>query len=598
MITESKPRPFLNVERSATGRRWKARLDDQRIAEAISQRHELPEILGRVLAARGVGVDEAEAFLSPTIRTLMPQPSALQDMEKGAARLADAIMAGEKIGVIADYDVDGVSSAAILSSFLKAVGSSCTVHIPDRLTEGYGPSERAVEQLQAAGAQVLVTLDCGVMAHDPLARAAELGLTTIIVDHHQAGEFLPEAQAVINPNRQDDTSGLGYLCAAGVTMMFIATVNKMLRGRGWYGETRPEPNMLQWLELVSLATVCDVVPLKGLNRAYVTQGLKIMARRENVGLSSLADVSRLKRKPDTYALGYLLGPRINAAGRIGNAAMALKLLTTRDKGEAAQIAQELERLNRERQEIELAVVDQAMAQADAMLGRERRASVLVVSGKGWHPGVVGLAAARLKERFNLPSFVLAEDKDGKRAAGSGRSIPGVDLGSAVREAFESGLIEKGGGHAMAAGLTVLKERLGDLRGFMEERLSPQVQAAQDRALSIDAALTAGAATLELIELLEQAGPYGTAHPSPVFAFPSHRVLYADAAGSDHIRCTLASSDGKRLKAVAFRAMGTELGELLLSERQMPLHIAGRLTIDDWSGSRVPSLHIEDAARVS
>ncbi len=598
MIADAPSRAFLNVERSASAKRWKARLDDQRIAEAISQRHELPEIIGRVLAARGVGVDEAEAFLNPTIRTLMPQPSALQDMEKGAARLALAIMQGEKIGVIADYDVDGVSSAAMLTLFLRAVGSSCSVHIPDRLTEGYGPSLKAVESLKAQGAELLVTLDCGVMAHDPLLRAAELGMTTIIVDHHQAGEVLPEAYAVINPNRQDDISGLGYLCAAGVTMIFIAAVNKMLRVKGWYGPERQEPNMLQWLELVSLATVCDVVPLKGLNRAYVTQGLKIMARRENLGLACLADVARLKRKPDTYALGYLLGPRINAAGRIGNAAMALTLLTTQDKGEAAQIAQELERLNRERQEIELAVVDQAVIQADNMLGKERRAGVLVVSGKGWHPGVVGLAAARLKERFSLPSFVLAEDKDGKLASGSGRSVPGVDIGSAVREAFESGLIAKGGGHAMAAGLTVETARLGDLRGFLEERLGPQVAAAQDRALSIDAALTAGAATLELIELLEQAGPYGTAHPSPVFAFPAHRVLYADRAGGDHIRCTIASADGKRLKAIAFRAMGTELGELLLSEKQLPLHVAGRLTIDDWSGARVPCLHIEDAACVS
>jgi single-stranded-DNA-specific exonuclease len=598
LTASTKPRAFLNVERSASGRRWTARLEDPRLAEAISQRHDLPEILGRVLAARGVGVDEAEAFLTPTIRTLMPQPSALQDMEKGATRLAEAITAGQKIGVIADYDVDGVSSAAMLWLFLASVGSAATVHIPDRITEGYGPSARAVEQLKAQGAEILVTLDCGVMAHDPLARAAELGLTTIIVDHHQAGEILPEAHAVINPNRQDDVSGLGYLCAAGVTMIFIAAVNRMLRQTGWYKPSQPEPNMLQWLELVSLATVCDVVPLKGLNRAYVTQGLKIMARRENVGLSALADVSRLRRKPDTYALGYLLGPRINAAGRIGNAALALRLLTTTDRGEAAQIAQELERLNRERQEIELAVVDHAMVQADNMLGVEHRASVLVVSGKGWHPGVVGLAAARLKERFNLPSFVLAEDRDGVLASGSGRSISGVDIGRRVREAFEAGLIEKGGGHAMAAGLTVRVERLGDLRAFLEQHLAPEVQAAQDRALSIDAALTAGAATLDLIELLEQAGPYGTAHPSPVFAFPAHRVLYADRAGGDHIRCTLASADGRKLKAVAFRAMGTELGELLLSERQMPLHIAGRLTIDDWSGTRVPSLHIEDAARVS
>ena len=598
MITDARPRAFLNVECSASARRWKVRLEDQRIAEAISQRHELPEIIGRVLAARGVGIDEAEAFLNPTIRTLMPQPSALQDMEKGAARLAEAITTGEKIGVISDYDVDGVSSAAMLTLFLRAVGSSCAVHIPDRLTEGYGPSLKAVESLKAQGAEVLVTLDCGVMAHDPLLRAAELGLVTIIVDHHQAGEVLPEAYAVINPNRQDDISGLGYLCAAGVTMIFIAAVNKLLRLKGWYGPERPEPNMLQWLELVSLATVCDVVPLKGLNRAYVTQGLKIMARRENLGLACLADVARLKRKPDTYALGYLLGPRINAAGRIGNAAMALTLLTTQDKGEAAQIAQELERLNRERQEIELAVVDQAMIQADNMLGKERHGSVLVVSARGWHPGVVGLAAARLKERFSLPSFVLAEDREGKLASGSGRSIPGVDIGTAVRGAFEAGLIVKGGGHAMAAGLTVEKARLGDLRAYLEDKLGPQVAAGQDRALSIDAALTAGAATLELIELLEQAGPYGSAHPSPIFAFPAHRVLYADRAGGDHIRCTIASADGKKLKAVAFRAMGTELGELLLSEKQLPLHIAGRLTIDDWSGARVPCLHIEDAARVS
>ena len=591
-------RAFLNVERSATGRRWEARLEDQRLAEAISQRHELPDILGRVLAARGVGLDEADAFLNPTLRTLMPQPSALRDMEKGAARLAVAITAGEKIGVIADYDVDGVSSAAILSQFLKSVGSSCAVHIPDRLTEGYGPSQQAVSALKAQGAEVLVTLDCGVMAHDPLAHAAELGLITIIVDHHQAGEDLPEAHAVINPNRQDDISGFGYLCAAGVTMIFIAAVNRVLRQRGFYGPSRPEPNMLQWLELVSLATICDVVPLKGLNRAFVTQGLKIMARRENLGLAALADVARLKRRPDTYALGYLLGPRINAAGRIGSAGLALKLLTTADRGEANMIAQELERLNRERQEIELRVVEQALAQAEAMLGVSHRPSVLVVAAKGWHPGVVGLAAARLKERFNLPGFVLAQNAEGKLASGSGRSISGVDLGAAVREAFEAGIIEKGGGHAMAAGLTVATERLSELRGFLEERLAPQVARAADRALKIDAALTASGATLDLIELLEQAGPYGTGHPAPVFAFPAHRVVYADPAGSDHIRCTLQASDGKRIKAIAFRAMGTDLGELLMSEKQFPLNVAGRLTIDDWSGSRVPSLHIEDAARLA
>jgi single-stranded-DNA-specific exonuclease len=591
-------RAFLDVERSATGRRWQPRLEDARLAEAIAQRHDLPDILGRVLAGRGVGPDEAEAFLNPTLRGLMPQPGALRDMEKGADRFAAAVMRGERIGVISDYDVDGVSSAALLQLFLRAVGSDCAVHIPDRLTEGYGPSAYAVSSLREQGVQVLVTLDCGVAAHDPLAHAAELGLTTIIIDHHQAGAALPEAHAVINPNRQDDVSGLGHLCAAGVTMIFVAAVNRQLRQRGWYGPSRPEPNMLQWLELVALATVCDVVPLKGLNRAYVAQGLKIMARRENPGLAALADVARLKRKPDPYALGFMLGPRLNAAGRIGNAALAFRLLTTRDRGEAAMLAQDLEKLNRERQAVELAVVDQAVMQAEAMMGEGRRQPVLVVSRKGWHPGVVGLAAARLKERFNLPSFVLAEDDAGRQASGSGRSIAGVDLGRAVREALEGGIITKGGGHAMAAGLTVAAGRLGDLRAFLEQRLADEVSRNRDRALTIDAALSASGATLDLIELLEQAGPYGTGHPAPVFAFPAHRVVYADAAGSDHVRLTLASADGKRLKAIAFRAMGTELGELLLSERQFPLHVAGRLTIDDWSGSRVPSLHIEDAARVS
>ena len=581
-----------------SGRRWVARLGDERLAEAISQRHELPEILGRVMAARGVGLDDAEAFLNPTIRSLMPQPSALKDMEKGAQCLAEAIMAKTSIGIISDYDVDGVSSAAIFQLFLRAVGSDAIVHIPDRLTEGYGPSEHAVKLLKEQGCKLLLTLDCGVLAHDPLAHAAELGFQTIIVDHHQAGEVLPEAYAVINPNRQDDVSGFGYLCAAGVVMILIATINKLLRGLGHYSPERPEPNMLQWLELVALATVCDVVPLKGLNRAYVTQGLKIMARRENLGLAMLADIARLKRSPDVYALGFVLGPRLNAAGRVGHADLALELLTTRDKGRANQLAQELEQLNRQRQSIELRVVDAAALQAEAALGKEHRSPVIVVASEGWHPGVVGLAAARLKERYQLPSFVLASNPKTGLASGSGRSIAGVDIGAAIRAAFEAGVITKGGGHAMAAGLTVEIARLNDLRSFLEEQLASSVSGAAENTLAIDGALSASGATLDLIELLEQAGPYGSAHPSPMFAFPAHRVVYADPVGSDHIRCTLASGDGTRIKAIAFRAMGTELGELLLTERSLPMHIAGRLTIDEWGAKRVPSVQIEDVARVS
>jgi single-stranded-DNA-specific exonuclease len=590
-------KPFLNVARSLSGHCWQARLDDSRIAEAISQKHELPHVLGCVLASRRVGLEEVETYLNPTLRALMPQPSQLADMEKGAQRLAYAITHDRKIGIIGDYDVDGLCSVALMLRFLRAVGSDAALHIPDRIVEGYGPSLKAVESLKARGTQLLLTLDCGVMAHDPLAQARELGMDIVIVDHHQAGETLPRAHAVINPNRQDDISGFGYLCAAGLTMILIATVNRQLRAQGWYIASRPEPNLLQWLELVALATVCDVVPLTGLNRAYVTQGLKIMARRENIGLAALAEQARLRRAADCYALGFLLGPRLNAAGRIGDALLGLKLLTTHDRGEANAIAAKLESLNRDRQTIELQVLDQAAAQAEAMLAKAA-GPVIIVAGEGWHPGVLGLAAARLKERFNLPSIVLSHEPGSDIAAGSGRSIAGIDLGSAIRAAQEAGLIVKGGGHAMAAGLTVRLDRLGDLRAFLQEKLAEAAILSRQRTLSIDGALTASGATLDLIELLDQAGPYGAANPAPVFAFPAHRIVFADSAGADHVRCTIAAQDGARLKAIAFRALGTELGETLLSERQHPLHFAGRLTIDEWNGKRAPALHIEDIAAPS
>ncbi|TMJ36579.1 MAG: single-stranded-DNA-specific exonuclease RecJ [Alphaproteobacteria bacterium] len=589
--------PFLGVSRSVKGRFWRARPFLSRDAQAIAEKNDLPELLGRVLAARSVILDDVENYLNPTIRRSMPQPSALVDMEKGADRLARAIMAGERIGTISDYDVDGVCSAALVTRFLASVGAANIVHIPDRLTEGYGPSQAAIQSLKERGTELLLTLDCGVLAHDPLAEAKALGMDVIIVDHHQAGLILPEATAVIDPNRQDDISGFGYLCACGVAMILISVVNRLLRQRGWYGPERPEPNMLQWLELVALATVCDVVPLTGLNRAYVTQGLRIMARRENPGLAALADVARLKRRPDAYALAFLLGPRLNAAGRIGHAKLAFELLTSQDRGRCSIIAAELERLNRERQAIELSVLDQALREAEAALGAARSSPAIVVAGEGWHPGVLGLAASRLKERFNLPSIVLGFEKESGQASGSGRSISGVDLGQAVRLALDAGILIKGGGHAMAAGLTIERTRLGDLRAFLETHLSYGLTLAGERCLDIDGALTASGATLDLIELVEQAGPYGAGNPAPVFVLPAHRVVYADSAGSDHVRLTLASSDGTRIKAIAFRALGTDLGELLLSERQHPLHIAGRLVVDDWGSERVPSLHIEDVARV-
>jgi single-stranded-DNA-specific exonuclease len=463
--------PFLGVKTSLTGRLWLPRLAHSRDALALAERHDLPEILGRVLAGRGVALDEVEAYLTPTIRSLMPPPAAVTDMEKGAERLAEAIISGETIGIIADYDVDGVTAAALMALYLEAVGSGANIHIPDRLIEGYGPSETAVRALKEKGTGLLLTLDCGVLAHDPLAHAADLGMDTVIVDHHLAGETLPRAHTVINPNRRDDLSGLGYLCACGVTMILIAATNRSLRRRGRFGPQQPEPNLLQWLELVAIATVCDVVPLKGLNRAYVTQGLKVMARRENMGLAALADAARLKRRPDPHALGFLLGPRINAAGRIGSAKLAFELLTSRDRATCAELAQKLESLNRDRQAIEIAVVDAAQRQAEAMAKSEQQNPVIIAIGEDWHPGVLGLAASRIKERFNLPAVVLGYPRGGMIASGSGRSIAGVDLGGVVRAALEAGVILKGGGHAMAAGLTVELAKLADLRAFLATGLA-------------------------------------------------------------------------------------------------------------------------------
>ncbi len=589
---------FLDVKQSIRGQAWVPRLDQTREALAISQRYGLSEIVGRILAGRGVGLDEVDVWLDPKLRALMPAPETVVDLVKGAGRIVKAICAGEQIAVLGDYDVDGISSTSILVQFLLAAGANPLAHIPDRVKEGYGPSIFAVEKLHGEGAQILITLDCGTASHAPLARAKELGLDVVVVDHHQVPEELPETFALINPNRNDDLSGLGNLCAAGVTMMLIATLNKMLREKDWWDDQRPAPNILDYLDLVALATVCDVVPLTGLNRAFVRQGLKVMANRRRVGLVALADSARLVRRPDVYALGFVIGPRLNAAGRIGSAMIGVDLMLSTDRGKANAIAQQLESWNKERQAIELGVVDRADMQAQAAMGKTGNLPALVVAGEGWHPGVLGLAASRLKERYKVPSFVLGIAKDSGQATGSGRSIKGVDLGGAVQAAVKAGIVTKGGGHAMAAGLSIAKDRIGDLRAFLEDVLAEETELAQQhQSLKIDAALTASGASIALIEQIESAGPFGAGNPSPMFAFPAHRVVYADIAGTDHVRCTLASGDGSRIKAIAFRVADTELGELLLTERSMPLNFAGRLAINDWGGRREPQLFIEDVARV-
>ncbi len=598
MLDIAKDRNVLGVASSVTGRRWISRPMDSRVALAIAQRHDLPEILGRVLAARNVGIDDAPAFLDPRLRTLMPPPDTLRDMTKGARRIARAIMENEPVGIIGDYDVDGTCSTAMLLEFLHACClHDVHAHIPHRVDEGYGPSREAMEKFAERGIRLVITLDCGAMAHDVLAHAADLGLETVVVDHHQMGDALPPAHAVINPNRPDDEAGQGHLCAAGVAFLLLAAVMRTLIDEGWEGE---RPDLLQWLDLVALATVCDVVPLRGLNRAYVRQGLRIMAKRARPGLAALADTARLKRVPDVHALGFVLGPRINAAGRIGHARDALELLTARDLTTAQRLAARLETMNRERQEIEAELVEQAAAEARKLLdeaGMERRP--LVVAGKGWHPGVLGLIASRLKERFSVPAIALGIDPHRNEAVGSARSVAGVDIGRAVARAVAEGILSRGGGHAMAAGMSLSPDRVEDLQDFLDKALAAELEAMPDTPeLILDGALAAGGATAELVELLERAGPFGSGNPAPLFAFPAHRIEWASVVGERHVRCTLRAGDGSRLRAIAFRAVGTELGNALLDAEAWPLHVAGRLAIDDWNGRHEAQLLITDAARVS
>jgi single-stranded-DNA-specific exonuclease len=587
-------RPFLGVERSALGNQWRDRLDARTrlIAEEIAQKAELPELIARILAGRGVAAADAAAFLSPAIRSLMPDPLTLTGMEAAAGRIAAAIRRRERVAIFGDYDVDGAASAALLSRFLSALATPHEIHIPDRVFEGYGPNVEAIDALAGRGAKLLVTVDCGSTSMAPLAHARAIGLDAVVLDHHLVGEELPPAAAIVNPNRQDDLSGLGYLAAAGVTFMTLVAVARILRAEGL-----APPDLLGLLDLVALATVCDVVPLAGLNRAFVLRGLEAMHGRKNPGIAALARVARLDGPPRPWHLGYLLGPRINAGGRIGDAALGARLLTTNDEAEAAAIAQKLEELNRERQAIEARAVAQAGAEAEAEIGAGEGPAVLVVAGDGWSPGIVGLVAARLKERFARPAIAIAFDRLGK-GTGSGRSIPGVDLGHAVRAALEAGILEKGGGHAMAAGLTLQRGRLAELRACFEGALGPAVRARmEDRGLRIDGALSARAATVEFCDLVERAGPYGQGHPGPVFALPFHAVRNPRQVGRDAVSFLLKSPDGANLRAVAFRAADSPLGRLLLAAPSS-LHVAGSLSVEWRQGSRRVELRVIDAATVA
>jgi single-stranded-DNA-specific exonuclease len=555
----------------------------------------LPEMLARVIAGRGIDIDAVDDFLDPTIRRLLPDPSTVTQMEAAAARIAHAAMRSEKIAIFGDYDVDGATSAALLAWHLRHCGLDPLIHIPDRIFEGYGPNVDAIRSLASRGAKLLVTVDCGTTSLEPLAEAKKLGMDVVVIDHHQCGDELPVVDALVNPNRLDDLSGLGHLAAVGLVFVTLVAVNRELRNRGFWTTERPEPNLLDMLHHVALGTVADVAPLFGLNRAFVAKGLIAMRRRDHIGHTALMDVARLNGPPEAWHLGFMLGPRINAGGRIGRADLGVRLLLEGDVSEAARIAAELDRLNTERRVIEQAAEAQAEAEALASVGLEDRGAVIVTASEGWHPGVVGLVASRLKEKFSRPSFAIALEPGGI-GTGSGRSIPGVDLGKAVRQAVTDGLLMKGGGHAMAAGVTLKKERLAEFRGYIESRLAEDVAKARHvDELAVDGAVSARAITPEFVSTLNRAGPYGTGNPEPIIALPSHELVYADEVGGAHLRVRFRSGDGAIINGMAFRSVGQKLGNALIENRGQVLHVAGSLSIDRWQGAERVQFRVCDVA---
>jgi single-stranded-DNA-specific exonuclease len=591
------PSAFLGVTRSATGKLWRDRLDPRGAARAlaIAQRHQVPEMLARIIAGRGIDIDAVEDFLDPTIRKLLPDPLTVTDMEAAAKRIADAAARGEKVAVFGDYDVDGATSAALLTWHLRHCGLDPLIHIPDRIFEGYGPNVEAVRGLAARGATLLVTVDCGTTSIEALAEAKRLGMDVVVIDHHQCGERLPVVDALVNPNRADDLSGLGHLAAVGLVFVTLVAVNRELRARGFWSEVRPEPNLLDALHHVALGTVADVAPLIGLNRAFVAKGLIALRRRDHIGHTALMDVARLAGPPEAWHLGFALGPRINAGGRIGRADLGVRLLLEGDVSEAARIAAELDRLNTERRVIEQAAEAQAEAEALASLGLDDKGAVIVTASEGWHPGVVGLVASRLKEKFSRPAFAIALEPGGI-GTGSGRSIAGVDLGRVVREAVDAGILLKGGGHAMAAGITLKKERLAEFRAFVDAALAASVAEARHvNELQIDGAVSARAVTTDFATTLHRAGPFGAGNPEPLIALPSHQLVYADEVGQAHLRLRFKSGDGAFVNAIAFRAIGQKLGNALSENRGQLLHVAGSLAVDRWQGSERVQLRVTDVA---
>lgn len=588
---------FLGVEHSLTGRRWQARGGDDRLALAFAQRLGLPELVGRLLAARDVALEDAESHLAPSLRAMLPDPSTVLDMDRAVARLVRAVRDGERIAVFGDYDVDGATSAALLHRFLSAVGAPPRLYIPDRMREGYGPNAAALRALREEGARVVITVDCGTTAFAALQAAADCGLETVVVDHHVAEPALPTAVAVINPNRLDECGANRQLAAVGVTFLLVVALNRALRASGWYAASgRAEPDLRRWLDLVALGTVADVVPLTGLNRALVARGIKVMAQRGNAGLAALADVARMAEAPGAYHLGFLLGPRVNAGGRVGTPDLGVRLLTTDEPAEAAALAAQLDALNGERQRIEAEVQAAAIAQIE---GRRSNGgeSMVLVAGRGWHPGVIGIVAGRLRERYNLPACVVTLDAAGM-GKGSGRSVPGIDLGGAVLAARQAGLLVDGGGHSMAAGFTVREASLEALGAFLSERIGAAMgEVGAVPRLRLDGALTTAAATPELVTTVSCLGPFGQGNAEPRFAIADARITWARQAGDSHVAFRVTDASGATLKAIAFRCLDNPLGAALLGApgTGMRFHLAGHLRLDTWNGETRTQLHLNDAA---
>ncbi len=588
--------PLLSIEQSILGHRWLMRPFEERLARTLSQKLQQPEIIGRLLSARQVPLEEAEAFLMPRLRLSLPDPYDLLDMKKAVDRTAQAIQNKEKIAIFGDYDVDGATSSALLKCYFHALGIDVEVYIPDRQKEGYGPNQPAFRFLKEKGASLIVTVDCGTTAFEALEYAKSIGQSVIVLDHHIAGAKLPAAAAIVNPNRVDESSPYKYLAAVGVSFLYVVALNRYLRSQGFF-HNRPEPDLFSLLDLVALGTVCDVMPLVGLNRVFVSQGLKIMKQRQRIGLAVLMDLVSLKQEPNAYHLGFMIGPRINAGGRVGCAFYGMRLLSTTDCVEAQDLALKLDDLNRQRQEIESSVLEEGLRQVDL----KRPPRCVVVHGDGWHPGVIGIVAGRIKEKVNRPTFALSFE--GEIGKGSGRSVTNLDLGALVHQAVHANILEAGGGHAMAAGLSLSRDNLPVFKEFCEAyclKAGFDYDTLAD--YYVDAVLTVQGASLEILNKIASLEPFGSGNPAPRFLFRNVSIRYAQVVGrnnpeqGNHILCEMVDSQqpSSVLKGIAFRASGFPLGEALLSSKR-PLHIVGTLKVNYWNGYESVQLQIEDAA---